>query len=74
MADLKLPYVIWRGGRPRFQPSARERALGFANHDLRHPDKRWYTFEEAQAWADAKLAEIKAARASGRKVKRPGCG
>jgi len=65
MSDVKLPYVIWREGRPRFAPSARERALGFTGADLRHADGRWYSLDEARAWATSKHAEIVTARAAG---------
>lgn len=67
---VKLPYVIWRDGRPRFQPSAREQALGFPSHDLRHPDGRWFAYEEAATFAHARLAEIKQARLDGRRKAR----
>jgi hypothetical protein len=65
MAELKLPYISWRDGRPRFNPSARERKLGFAGEDLR-TDGRWMTFEECRLWSVARLEEIKRARLSGR--------
>lgn len=47
MAAKLPPYVIWRDGRPRFQPTAREQKLGFRSFDLRHGQGRWYTYEEA---------------------------
>jgi hypothetical protein len=67
MADIKLPYVRWRDGRPRFHPSARELALGFQGEDLRHPGGAWYCLDEARAWSAARHAEIVAARVSGRR-------
>jgi hypothetical protein len=70
MADVKLSYVTWRNGRPRFKPSARERALGFDDEDLRHgPGGPWYTLDEANAWADARYQEILQARATGQRRK-----
>jgi len=69
MANFTLPYVKWRDGKPRFEPSAREIAHGFKGRNLRHDNGAWFTFEEAKAFADTVLAEIHAARASGRKVK-----
>jgi hypothetical protein len=72
MAQIKLPYVLWRDGRPRFIPSARERGLGFQGEDLRHKDGRWFTLDEAKLWADARYTEILQARASGRKRRPPG--
>jgi len=71
VAIIKLPYVAWRNGRPRFNPGPRERELGFAGEDLRHRDRPgapWYTLEEAKAWADANAEKIADARA-GVKVK-----
>lgn len=69
------PYVALRAQadgtlRPRFQPGPRERRLGFVNEDLRHPDGRWFSFEEACAFARARLADIDAARKSGRTAPR----
>lgn len=67
MADIKLPYVIWRDGRPRFAPSSREQALGFASHDLRHPNGAWFSLEETRAWSAQRHAEIVAARVAGKR-------
>lgn len=64
--DTKLPYGKWRNGRPRFHPSAREIALGFQGQDLQHADGRWFSFQEAKAWLDARYQEIVQARVSGR--------
>lgn len=47
MAAILPPYVIWREGRPRFQSTVREQAIGFPSHDLRHAGGAWFTFEEA---------------------------
>jgi hypothetical protein len=80
MATFRLLYVAWRDGRPRFSPGARERDLGFAGEDLRHPDGRWFTLQEAQAWlygpggslenvTGGRYAEILAARSAGKRVK-----
>ncbi len=59
MADARLPpYVMWRQGRPRFQPSAREQRLGFAGRDFRHDQARWFSYEEACAAGWPLFAEI----------------
>ena len=71
MANVKLPYIAWRNGRPRFQPGPRERALGFVNADLRHDDGTWFSLDETRGFAEARLLEIHAQRASGRKLRRP---
>lgn len=69
MAKISLPYVKWRDGRPRFEPSPRERELGFSAQDLKHPNGAWFTFEEAKAFADNTLPRIYAAREAGRKIR-----
>lgn len=72
---VRLPHVTWREGRPRFSPGAPIRAMGYASQDLRHGDGRWYSFEEAHAWALARAAEIetrrKAKASTGRLPRRP---
>lgn len=64
MAKISLPYVAWRDGRPRFSPGPRERAQGFASRDLKHGDGRWFTFEEAQAFAIENAKAIAESRTS----------
>lgn len=72
MAQIELPYVKWRDGRPRFEPGRRERAAGWKGQDLRHPGNgAWFNLAEAHGWALARLTEIKAQRASGRRLKMP---
>jgi hypothetical protein len=68
MADLSLPFIKWRDGRPKFAPGPRERGLGFVGQDLRHgPDGAWFTYEEAKSWSDARQVEIVATRAGGKR-------
>lgn len=52
---VHLPRISWRGGRPRFEPSATLRALGLKGEDLRHPDGRWFTEGECLDWLSAVL-------------------
>jgi hypothetical protein len=59
---LRLPYIAWRDGKPRFMPGPRIRALGFKGEDLRHEDGSWFTLEDAATWARTKHVEIKALR------------
>ena len=69
---VHIPHVAWRDGRPRFQPAANLRALGFKGADLRHADGAWMSLGEATAWMTAKLDEIarvKKARAAGRRAR-----
>lgn len=70
MTDATLPpFIDWRNGRPRFNPGRNERKRGFRSQVLRHPDGRWFSFEEAKAFGEAKHAEIVAARAAGKRIK-----
>jgi len=57
------PHVAWRGGRPRFQPAVNLRLEGHVSHDLRHPDGRWFSFEEAVNWSRAFLLKRQQAKA-----------
>lgn len=74
---VKLPWIKWRDGRPRISNGTRERALGFADADLRHPpyDSKgrpigaWFTYEQAREASDQHHAKIVAARAAGVQAK-----
>ncbi len=44
---MKIPFVAWRNGRPRFVPSPSMRKAGHKGHDLKNPDGTWMT--EGQA-------------------------
>ncbi|WP_445493138.1 hypothetical protein [Rhodopseudomonas sp. RCAM05734] len=67
---VKLPWIKWRDGRPRLTHSPRERALGFADRDLRHgPAGRWFTYEEAETASAEHHAKILIARAGGATAK-----
>lgn len=62
---VRLSYIVWRDGRPRFVPPGHVRKLGFKGEDLRHgPAGKgpWFTYEEAKTWADSRLAAINKAR------------
>jgi integrase len=62
-AIVKIPYVAWRDGRPRFVPGPELRALDFKGEDLRHgPRGDWFTLREAEDWASVKAGEIAARR------------
>src|SRR5712691_8139103 len=72
MPNMELPYNAWRHHKPRCVPGPRERALGYEGEDLRHEaGGRWFTLDEADAWAKARHSEILKARESGRKPKAP---
>ena len=60
---VKIPFVTWRDGRPRFFASAAQRKLGFKGEDLRHgPDGAWFTLDECIAWSKGRAKDIEAAR------------
>lgn len=62
MIDLRR--ISWRGGRPRFSPSATLRKLGLKGQDLRHADGQWFTEGECLDWCRSVLdPRIAAARA-----------
>ena len=66
---VKLPWIKWREGRPRLTHSARERALGFVDRDLRHGlTGAWFTYEEAAAASREHHIKILEARAAGKPV------
>jgi hypothetical protein len=77
MAAKLPPFIVWRDGRPRFIPGARERGLGFKGEDLRHDGATgprtgaWFSFEQAAAWGEAKHRDVLVARASGRRIRKP---
>lgn len=74
-AKLKLPYVRWRDGRPRWEPGPRVRSIGFRGEDLRHDDGRWYSLDEASSFALTRKDEIDKARKIGlHVVRRKGTG
>lgn len=66
---IQIPLVTWRDGRPRFWPSAAQRAMGYKGEDLRHGKSGpWFTLEEAIAWSkrrEAELADKRGAIAAG---------
>lgn len=52
-ATVKIPYVEWRDGRPRFKPGKALRDAGWKPKDLKHKDGTWYSEGEALDWARA---------------------
>lgn len=59
---ISIPSVSWRGGRPRFTPGPEtRRRYGVKGEDLKHPDGRWFTAEEALAWVEQWKADRAAA-------------
>ncbi|RVK75453.1 hypothetical protein CN154_15225 [Sinorhizobium meliloti] len=49
----KIKHVVWRDGRPRFEPSPTLRKLGYKGEDLKTADGRWMTAGEALDWSNA---------------------
>lgn len=53
MSDkVKIKFISWRNGRPRFSPGPGLRVLGYEPKDLKHDDGRWFTKGEAVDWSD----------------------
>lgn len=53
---VRIQHCIWRGGRPRFVPGPRLRALGHVGQDLRHGQGgAWFSAAEARGWIAAQL-------------------
>lgn len=64
---ISIPSVSWRGGRPRFTPGPEtRRRYGVKGEDLKHPDGRWFSAEEALAWVQQWKADRAAADAKAR--------
>jgi integrase len=64
---IHIPSVSWRDGRPRFTPGPEtRRRFGIKGQDLKHPDGRWFSAEEALAWVDKMKADLAGARAKAR--------
>lgn len=57
----KIPYVTWRNGRPRFEPSKTLRDRGYKGKDLRNEDDGyWMTAGQALDWSQEFAREIEA--------------
>lgn len=76
---ITIRNVAWRDGRPRFVPGPAARKLGLKGQDLKGPDGRWMSAEEAAAWVGRELSPrldaAKQAKAAGKRLapaKRPG--
>lgn len=67
---ITIPYVSWRGGRPRFEPGPGLRKLGFAGEDLKTPDGQWMTVEAARQWAEGVMRKARDARKGLKRKKR----
>lgn len=49
--EPRIRYVVWRRGRPRFEPSPTLRAKGYQGHDLKTDADEWMNEAEARAWS-----------------------
>jgi integrase len=70
---IKIPYIVWREGRPRFEPGENLRVLGLKGKDLRHPNGVWFKAEESRDWVDdvlkPQIAQARARKAQGLRAK-----
>lgn len=71
MATLRIPYLAFRGGRPRWIPGPRLRAAGFKGRDLKDDAGNWLGLEAAIDAAKALNATVEAHKASGKSRFRP---
>lgn len=51
MAKVKIKYISWRDGRPRFTPGPELRTEGWRGKDLLHEDGTWFSRGEALDWS-----------------------
>lgn len=56
--------MVWRDGRPRWEPSPTARTFGFKGVDLKDENGRWLSYEDAVARADEINAQLDAHRIS----------
>lgn len=57
-ATVHIQHIVWRDGRPRFQPGPALRKLGFEGRDLKHPDGQWFDLKQTEAEAQKILADV----------------
>lgn len=69
---VRLPYLKWREGRPRWEPNAALMKAGWRGQDLRRADGAWFSLDEAAAWVRERMAEVAARRAPVRPPRRQG--
>jgi integrase len=70
---VHLKHIAWRGGRPRFEPSATLRQLGLKGENLRHSGGAWFTQGECADWIatvlEPRIEEARRLRAAQPKAK-----
>lgn len=71
MANLRIPYLQWRDGRPRWEPGPALRAAGHKGRNLCDPAGRWLGLEAAIEAARAINADIEARRGADGRLPRP---
>jgi hypothetical protein len=68
---LRVAYLKWREGRPRWEPGPRLRGAGFKGRDLKDEAGRWLGLDAAIQAAAGLNAEVAAWRDGGKKRFRP---
>lgn len=66
MTAFKFKNLSWRDGRPRWNPSASTRALGFKSIDLKDRSGNWLAFKDACVQASKYNADVARKRAEWR--------
>ncbi|MDW5313762.1 hypothetical protein [Rhizobium sp. PL01] len=49
--SITIPYVAWRNGRPRFEPSPTLRTRGYQGEDLKNAAGEWMNAADALEWS-----------------------
>ena len=70
MATLKVPYLKFRNGRPRWEPGPRLRDAGFHGRDLKDDAGAWLPLERAIEAAAGLNREVDEWRATGARARR----
>lgn len=63
---VKIPFVLWRNGRPRFVAWPALRKAGHKGHDLRNADGSWMTEGQCLDWSNAFAVNLEAERLKGK--------
>lgn len=56
---LRVPYFVWRDGRPRWVPGPKLRSRGFKGRDLKNEQGAWLSLEAAMALANELTRQAK---------------
>lgn len=69
--NLRVPYLKWRNGRPRWEPGPRLRERGWKGRDLKAESGAWLPLDQAIQAAQDLNADVAVWRAGGGQRRRP---